>query len=104
MLGYKAKWNTSSIEYKNTIRSFETLDAKSSLYSNLKRICLDCWKNFNLKGYARIDFRIDKNARPWVIEINGNPCISPDSGFIAAAHYAGLDNSTVIQRISEELN
>jgi D-alanine-D-alanine ligase len=38
-----------------------------------------------------------------VIEINGNPCISPDSGFIAAAHRAGLSNKDVIERIIEEL-
>lgn len=104
ILGYKAKWDASSVEYQNTIRSFETLDARSSLYSELKDLCMDCWKHFNLKGYARIDFRTDGNSRPFVIEINGNPCISPDSGFIAAAHHAGLNNQTVIRRISEELN
>ncbi len=104
IIGYKAKWDTSSHEYKNTARSFDTLNSKSSLYKELKRICLDCWKHFNLKGYARIDFRIDNNSRPYVIEINGNPCISPDSGFIAAARYSGIDNKTVIERICEELN
>jgi D-alanine-D-alanine ligase len=104
MLGYQAKWNTSSFEYKNTIRSFETIDTKSSLYTELKKICLDCWQFFSLKGYARVDFRVDSNSRPYVIEINGNPCISPDSGFVAAARYAGFDNKTIIQRISEELN
>ncbi|MBN2213103.1 MAG: ATP-grasp domain-containing protein [Bacteroidales bacterium] len=104
IIGYKAKWNTQSTEYKNTIRSFETPDTKSFLYSELKKICLNCWKYFNLKGYARVDFRVDGDSNPYVIEINGNPCISPDSGFIAAARYAGFDNQTIIQRISEELN
>ncbi len=104
MLGYQAKWNTSSFEYRNTIRSFETIDIKSSLYTELRKICLECWRYFSLKGYARVDFRVDSNSRPYVIEINGNPCISPDSGFIAAARYAGLDNKTIIRRISEELN
>lgn len=104
IVGYKAKWDTSSPEYKNTVRSFDTLMPDSSLYAELKRICLDCWKYFNLKGYARVDFRIDKNSRPYVIEINGNPCISPDSGFIAAARNTGLNTRTVIKRICEELN
>jgi len=104
IIGYKAKWDTTSPEYKNTTRSFETLNSESSLYAGLKSICMDCWKYFNLKGYARVDFRIDGNSRPYVIEINGNPCISPDSGFIAAARYAGFSNKTIIKRISEELN
>lgn len=104
MLGYRAKWDENSIEYKNTVRSFETLDATSILFASLKKICLDCWHHFQLKGYARVDFRLDKKEKPYVIEINGNPCIAPDSGFIAAAHHAGFDNKTIIKRISEELN
>ncbi|MFO7658970.1 MAG: ATP-grasp domain-containing protein [Bacteroidales bacterium] len=104
MLGYKAKWDENSTEYKNTARSFETLDASSQLFEKLKKICLDCWQHFQLKGYARVDFRLDENEKPYVIEINGNPCIAPDSGFIAAAHHAGFDNKTIIKRISEELN
>lgn len=104
MLGYKAKWDESSVEYKNTVRSFETLDINSALFHQLNKTSHSCWHIFNLKGYARVDFRLDKNDKPWVIEINGNPCISPDSGFIAAAHHSGYDNKTIIQRISEELN
>ncbi len=104
MLGYKAKWDESSVEYKNTVRSFETLNKSSRLYNSLKEICLSCWMSFHLKGYARVDFRVDKNENPYVIEINGNPCISPDSGFIAATHHAGYDSKAIIQRISEELN
>jgi D-alanine-D-alanine ligase len=46
---------------------------------------------------------VDEKGNPYVIEINGNPCISPDSGFIAAAHRAGLSNKEVIGRIIEEI-
>jgi len=104
ILGYKAKWDESSMEYQNTTRSFETLKVESELYNKLVNISKDCWTSFNLKGYARADFRIDQQGNPYVIEINGNPCISPDSGFIAATQHAGLSIDTVIERIIEELN
>jgi D-alanine-D-alanine ligase len=103
MLGYRAKWDESSMEYINTTRSFEGLTPGSPLYQELVRLSLECWEYFGLKGFARVDFRVDEKENPYVIEINGNPCISPDGGFIAAAHRAGLSNKEVIGRIIEEL-
>ena len=103
ILGYKAKWDESSMEYKNTTRSFDGLSPESDLYQELVRLSRECWECFGLKGFARVDFRVDERENPYVIEINGNPCISPDSGFIAAAHKAGLSNKEVIGRIIEEL-
>lgn len=104
MLGYTAKWNEDSVEYKNTTRAFDTLSPESALYKELIRLTRQCWDCFSLKGFARVDFRVDENEKPYVIEINGNPCISPDSGFIAAAHIAGFSNKEVIKRIIEDLN
>ena len=63
------------------------------------RIALQCWKLFELRGYARVDFRVDAHNRPWVLEVNANPCISPDSGFVAASQKAGLTFEQVIDRI-----
>lgn len=103
ILGYKAKWDESSMEFKNTTRSFEGLSPKSHLFRDLVKISRECWDCFGLKGFARVDFRVDETENPYVIEINGNPCISPDSGFIAAANKAGLSNTDVIRRIIEEV-
>jgi D-alanine-D-alanine ligase len=60
------------------------------LISELKRLAIECWKVFGLRGYARVDFRVDTQGRPWILEINANPCLSPDAGFAAAAAYAGI--------------
>ncbi len=103
ILGYKSKWDESSAEYKNTTRAFGTLSQQSQLYLELVRLTEACWDCFDLKGFARVDFRVDQNEKPFVIEINGNPCISPDSGFIAAASQAGFSGTDVIARIIEEL-
>jgi D-alanine-D-alanine ligase len=103
ILGYKSKWDESSPEYQNTVRTFDNLSPDTPLYRELVRLSAACWDCFGLKGYARVDFRVDERGNPYVIEINGNPCISPDSGFIAAAHQAGFSNTEVIERIVEEL-
>jgi D-alanine-D-alanine ligase len=56
---------------------------------------------FGLRGYARVDFRVDEDGRPWILEINANPCLSPDAGFAAALERAGIGFDQAIQRILE---
>jgi D-alanine-D-alanine ligase len=92
-----------SFEYRNTIRHFVFSKKDDQLLTELSAITLKCWKVFNLHGYARVDFRVDEDGKPWVLEINANPCISPDSGFVAAAGQAGLNFETVVRHIINDI-
>lgn len=84
IVDYKAKWITDSFEYNNTVRKFDFPENDAGLISSLREIALRCWDIFSLRGYARVDFRVDHNGKPWVLEINSNPCLTPDAGFAAA--------------------
>jgi D-alanine-D-alanine ligase len=99
ILGYKAKWDESSMEYQNTKRTFKFEDIDSGLIAELREIAKKCWKVFDLRGYARVDVRVGTDHLPRIIEINANPCIAPDSGFVAACYEAGLTNTEIIKRI-----
>lgn len=97
---YRAKWVEGSFEYLHTPRTFEFSALQDySLLRKLKKIAKKCWKLFKLHGYARVDFRVDKFDNPFVLEVNANPCISPDSGFVAAATQAGISMKQAIERI-----
>jgi D-alanine-D-alanine ligase len=102
IVGYKAKWDEGSFEYGNTPRRFDFPPADQPLLQTLIAISRACWNAFELRGYARVDFRVDHSGRPWVLEINTNPCISPDAGFMAAAEKAGLSIVDVVRRIVAE--
>ncbi len=56
----------------------------------------EVWHLFSLRGYARVDFRVDASGKPWVLEINPNCCISTDAGFAAAAEQAGISYEELI--------
>jgi len=99
MVGYRAKWDEDSLEYRNTVRSFEFSGADSAMLDELSGISMACWELFGLRGYARVDFRVDETGGPWVLEVNINPCISPDGGFIAAAAMAGLGYDGAVSAI-----
>lgn len=104
IVDFKAKWEMDSFEYVNTVRVFPGKDINTVLREKLMTTALKCWHVFGLKGYARVDMRTDANENPFVIEINANPCISPDSGFVAAAKEAGLPFNVVLRRIINDLN
>jgi len=99
LVDYKAKWDRDSFEYHHTPRSFEFSEEDRPLLDTLSRMAMDCWRLFGLRGYARVDFRVDGDGRPWVLEVNTNPCLSPDGGFVAAVERAGLDLTGAVERI-----
>jgi D-alanine-D-alanine ligase len=99
VVGYRAKWVEDSFEFGSTPRRFEFPPDDAPLLEEMRRLCLKCWRHFGLRGYARVDFRVDGSGQPWVLEINTNPCLSPDAGFMAAAGQAGLSIVDVVRRI-----
>jgi D-alanine-D-alanine ligase len=104
IVDFKAKWEIESFEYINTVREFPGNNLSNQLDQKLKETAIACWQLFGLKGYARVDVRTDSNENVFVIEINANPCISPDGGFVAATKEAGYPFTDVIQRIINDLN
>ena len=104
IVDFKAKWVAESFEYENTIREFPRKKLNPVLSEKIREIVLRCWHVFGLKGYARVDMRIDKKENPFVIEVNANPCMSPDSGLVAATNEAGLPITEVLRRIISDLN
>ncbi|MFH0974984.1 MAG: hypothetical protein V1874_04285 [Spirochaetota bacterium] len=99
IVNYKAKWEEDSFEYRNTIRSYDFKKNDKRLLRLLSIDALKCWDMFGLKGYARVDFRVDAEGKPWVLEVNANPCLASDAGFMAAARKIGLTFDDVTQRI-----
>jgi D-alanine-D-alanine ligase len=103
VVGYRAKWDDASYEYHHTPRRFDFGPEDARLLASLRETALECWSLFNLRGYARVDFRVDKAGRVYVLEVNTNPCLSPDAGFAAAVARAGLTYSGAISRILGDL-
>ena len=102
MVDYRAKWDEDSFESRHTKRSFRFPPSDGPLLKRLSDLAEACWSLFDLRGYARVDFRVDDEGNPWVLEINANPCLSPDAGFMAAAGEAGLRYRWVVERILQD--
>ncbi|HEY7671455.1 MAG TPA: ATP-grasp domain-containing protein [Gammaproteobacteria bacterium] len=96
IVGYAAKWDSTSAEYAGTVRSFAV---EPAIRAAAAGIALECWKLFELGGYARVDIRVDDEGRLWVLEINANPCLSPDAGFAAMLEAARIPFGDALARL-----
>ena len=83
IVSYKAKWDEDSFEYHNTQRVFPD-NLPEPLQQTMRRMSRECFTLFGLRDYARVDLRLDGQGRLSILEVNANPCISPDAGFPAA--------------------
>lgn len=99
IVGYKCKWDETSEESKQTARSFGVEEENSDLAAELKRLTLAAWKLFGNRGFCRVDFRVDTNGNPLVLEVNPNPSLDVDAGFAAACEQAGFDYGTMLEKI-----
>ncbi|MDI6839844.1 MAG: ATP-grasp domain-containing protein [bacterium] len=95
---YRAKWETESMEYKRTKPVCPAI-IKEDEKKKMEDIAIKSFKVLGLRGYARIDMRLNKEGKPFIIDVNPNPDISYEAGFARAARAAGLSYTDLITQI-----
>jgi GNAT superfamily N-acetyltransferase len=99
VLGYEAKWREDSFAYIHTVRRFLEPHEDAALIARAGELARDAWRLFGLRGYARVDLRLDAAGEPCILEVNANPCLAANGGFMAAAERARLSVGEVVRRI-----
>jgi D-alanine-D-alanine ligase len=99
IVGYAAKWQEATAEYRDTVRTYGRDEGDRTLKQALEQVSRDCWNLFRLTGYARVDFRVDSEGRPFILEVNPNPCLEPDAGLPASCTQAGIAYDVLIEDI-----
>jgi len=102
VVGYRAKWVDDSFEATHTPRRFDFEPDNAPLLARLSDLALATWELFHLAGHVRVDFRVDAQGQPFVIDVNTNPCLSPDAGFAAGVARAGMTMTEVVARLLED--
>ncbi len=100
IVGYAAKWDETSADAARTVRRFGVEQDEPALGRALRSFALKAWDLFGLRGYGRVDFRVDTAGKPLILEINPNPCLEPQAGFAAAATEAGYSYAELVERIA----
>jgi len=98
IVSYEAKWSSESIYYKGTMPKVPA-DISQNIKTLLTETALKAFNALQCKSYARVDIRLSKNNIPYVIDINPNPDIMPDSGFANSAKAAGIEYPELLHTI-----
>lgn len=100
IITYRSKWEAGSDEDLGAAPRCPA-ELPREVTEDVKRIALKAWRAVGGEGYGRADFRIDRNGRPWLLEVNANPDIAPDAGLARMGRVAGMDYASIIHAICE---
>ncbi len=95
---YDAKWAADSDEcVQSAVRC--PADVDPVLATEIRRVALAAFQVTGCRDYARVDMRVDAQGRVFVLEVNGNPDISPTAGFAKALEAGGIEYDGFIHRL-----
>lgn len=94
----RVKWNAKYQE-KYGIQTAELQNGPDGAVERIGHLCKRVYRSLELSGYARIDLRLDKDGKIYVIEANPNPQIAQDEDFAKSAKQAGMPYDSLLQQI-----
>jgi D-alanine-D-alanine ligase len=72
------------------------------LEQQLHDMSLRIFRKLDCRDFARIDFRVDEDGRPWFLEINPLPTFAPDGTFAIAAELIGQNYTDFLAEVLGE--
>lgn len=98
ILCFDAKWTPGSAEDAGS-QPICPAPVTKSLQDRLTTLARDAWRAVGGTGYGRVDFRVDEDGQPWVLEVNPNPDLSEDAGLARMAQAFGWSYEDLVLRI-----
>ncbi len=98
--GYEAKWVTESSEYQKSKPVCPAL-LEWITKKRIEHIAVRVFKLFECRDYARVDLRVDRDGKIYVLEVNPNPDISPQSGMARALKVQGTTYTEFVGNLIE---
>lgn len=98
--GYEAKWVEESVEYQKS-KPICPAPLEWMLQKRVEHLAIKVFKLFGCRDYARVDMRVGRDGKIYILEVNPNPDISPPSGMARAIRVQGMSYSEFIGRMIE---
>jgi D-alanine-D-alanine ligase len=73
--------------------------APESTLVRLRRVALETIDVLELQGLTRMDFRVDADGRPWLIDVAISPGVSEGSSAVCAARCLGIEHPAFLRAV-----
>jgi D-alanine-D-alanine ligase len=94
----RVKWST-KYQQRHGIMTAKAADLPDGLEPQIVKMAKRVYRSLELSGYARIDLRLDRDGRIYVLEANPNPQIAYGEDFAESAEHGGLSYEELLDRI-----
>ncbi len=71
----------------------------SDLKNRLEELALKVYRGVECRDFGRVDFRVDQNGNPYVLEINPLPSLSTEDVFMLVAQATGISYEQMVGKI-----
>lgn len=100
IISYEAKWNPLD-EIFHKVHSVCPATVSKKVEKKVGEAALNAYRVTGARDYARIDIRLGKDNRPYVLEVNPNPDLTEGVSFMESAEKAGFTFSATLKSIVE---
>ena len=93
------KFYTFARIYSSRLEYVCAKNINKELKKNLTDLALRTYKALDCLDFGRVDFRVDENGCPYVLEINPLPSLSSEDVFMCIASHLNVNYAEMIRRI-----
>ena len=98
IVSYQAKWEPTHEAYHKTVPVCPSPLPKR-IEKKAQEIALKCFEVMKCRDYCRVDMRLSTDNELYVLEVNPNPDLTADAGFMRSAGVAGYNYKSALRKI-----
>lgn len=92
LVTYDAKWKPGTRDYESTPPLYPA-PVSPRLAERIEDLSRKAFRLLDCRDYARVDFRLRPNGKPYILEVNPNPDFSPLAGLSGGLMSAGMTHA-----------